>query len=378
MHSLKNMKPNVIAISYAKRALIPGSRERLRMAEYATVLESYHLIVFTRENEAPGVQEDGNLFLYSTNAKSKVGMVWRAFWIGRSILKKSPETIFVVSGQDPLEAGVVAWALSWYQNARLHIQMHGDVFSQYYFTNPVTRFIKQHLASFMLQHAKKVRVVSERIKTSLLSRGIKESRILVVPIQFDLDQFLQVGSARQYPNDVPVTCLYVGRFSSEKNLPLLLQAFKAAAEGKDDVRLQLLGDGPLKPALQEEVQALGIRDKVQFLPWSDGVPQFMAKADILCLASLHEGFAMVLVEAMAAGMPVVTTDVGCAGEWVKHGEAGLVVPIKNNEAYADALREMLQSSQLRERMGRTGHVAVQKQMLAHAEYLHAIQTSFTI
>ena len=142
--------------------------------------------------------------------------------------------------------------------------------------------------------------------------------------------------------------------------------------------LTLLGDGPQKVFLQNEVSKLGIGHIVEFLPWTDAVPATMAAADVLCLASWHEGYAMVLLEAMAAGLPVVTTDVGCVGSVVIDNESGRVAADFTVASYAKVMQELAGDSQKRAQFGRAAHHKAQSLVLSHDDYLHAIAESFTI
>ncbi|MCA9356817.1 hypothetical protein KC872_01270, partial [Candidatus Kaiserbacteria bacterium] len=120
----------LIAIGYAKRALEAGSRERLRMGQYASVLSEYHVIVFTRESEKlPAFQQDGNLFLYGTNAKTRIGMMIEVVKIGRRITKQKQATPWIVSCQDPFETSLVGRLISCGRKAVNHVQIHGDVFN---------------------------------------------------------------------------------------------------------------------------------------------------------------------------------------------------------------------------------------------------------
>ncbi|MFT7644863.1 MAG: hypothetical protein ACI9BF_000524, partial [Candidatus Paceibacteria bacterium] len=99
---------NLITVGYAKRALEPETREWQRMKRYASVMGELHVIVFTRKAEGfPDRQQVGNLFLYATNAKTRPGMMWAAYVIGRRILKKNTERRWVVSSQDPFETALV-------------------------------------------------------------------------------------------------------------------------------------------------------------------------------------------------------------------------------------------------------------------------------
>ncbi|MCA9339929.1 MAG: hypothetical protein KDA17_03390, partial [Candidatus Saccharibacteria bacterium] len=96
-------KLQLIAISYAKRALETGTRERARMLAYAESMGEYHLIVFTRKHDGYSAYvQDGNLHLYATNTRTRLGMMWQAFKIGRRILAQRGGD-WVVSSQDPFE-----------------------------------------------------------------------------------------------------------------------------------------------------------------------------------------------------------------------------------------------------------------------------------
>ncbi|HEY0964320.1 MAG TPA: hypothetical protein VGE31_00815, partial [Candidatus Paceibacterota bacterium] len=133
---MTNEVPNVIAISYAKRALVAESRERVRMREYAGVLGQYHLIVFSRADDAvPAEQHEGKLSVYGTASKHRFGMLIDSYRIGSRILSQNPDEMFVVSAQDPFESALVALWLSFSKNAQLHIQIHGDIFNPRFFQN---------------------------------------------------------------------------------------------------------------------------------------------------------------------------------------------------------------------------------------------------
>ena len=368
--------PHVIAVGYAKRALEPGSREHTRMAEYANVFGAYHLIVFTRaEENFKAVQQEGNLFLYATNSRTRVGMLLSAYLIARKIIKSKKSIVWIVSGQDPLATSLVTVPLSWIKNTALHVQFHGDVFNAHFFGSNGWKGLKLWWANYVIRRAKKNRVVSQRIKQSLIERDVPAERIVVLPIQGDLEPFLLVGDSRVYQQKTAPTFLYVGRLAPEKNLPLLLEAFADLKKRGHRAVLQILGSGPENLRLQTKVNELHLEDDIEFLPWTNDVAGVMSQADALCLSSFHEGFAMVLVEAMATGLPIISTDVGCAGEIVKDHVHGYVV--SGVEQYTDAL-ELLFDNTLREKMGRAGYAAITKSQLSASEYLQAIKHSFTV
>ncbi len=370
--------PNVIALSYAKRALLPGTREHERMRAYAAVLGSYHVIAFTRKKEGyPHFQKIGNLYLYATNATTKLGMLIAAYRLVKKIERTAPAQSFVISAQDPVVTGLLAWLLSSKQS-KLQVQIHGDIFSPYFFAGDPFKITKQRLALFVLQRAKKIRVVSLRIARSLKERGINPAKITILPIQADLAQFLKIGSERVYSDHSPVRFLYLGRFSPEKNLSLILESFATLIKKGTVATLTLAGGGRDEGELRRQVAAGGLSEVVTFIPWTEEVPALMAAHDVLCLSSWHEGFAMVLLEAMASGLSVITTDVGCAGEVVLDGVHGLVVPVGDQAAYTAALEVLAIDGSLRSSYGMAGKQRAAQIAPTAETYLAAIKSSFSV
>lgn len=340
-------KLQLIAIGYAKRALKAGTREHARMRSYARVMGEYHLIVFTRRSEgyADYVQYE-NLHLYATNARTRLGMLWRAVRIGRRILEEQGGTGWVVSSQDPFEASVVGSAVARGNRATHHIQIHGDVF------NP------KNYKTSLLNRARCLRVVSTRIKRSLELLGVAAEKITVLPIFSDLSSFSAVGTNRNYAVGARISFLYVGRFAPEKNPKLIIDSFAALAKKYPETTLTLMGAGPLEHDIQQCIAQHGLQGRVNVLPWTEVVAAVMATHDVFCLASHHEGWGMVLVEAAAAGMPIVTTEVGCAGECVRDGETGRVVLSSDVEHYAAAMEVYLKNPSLVAAEGVRGHTLV--------------------
>lgn len=122
--------------------------------------------------------------------------------------------------------------------------------------------------------------------------------------------------------------VFVGRLDTQKGLPLLVEALALAAPGHPGLRLTLVGDGPLRPLLRRRVAEAGLADRVAFAGWQDeaGVRAALAGAQALVVPSFAEGLPVVIMEAMAAGRPVIATAVAGIAELVVPGQTGWLVP----------------------------------------------------
>jgi glycosyltransferase involved in cell wall biosynthesis len=338
---------SLITIGYAKQALISGTREQVRMSQYAEKLTVLHIIVFTKKSD--GYTKPvafGKLMVHPTHSSLRIFMLYDAFMIGRRIIKQSPGSRWIVSSQDPFETSVVGRMLARILHVAHHVQLHGDNFSNNIWrSESLSNKIRYFFGLHILKTATHIRVVSERIKRSLIECGVQETRIIVLPIRPELESFLQVPYIVR--KNEPYTFLFIGRLAPEKNIVRILEAFSMCMRSNHDmpqIRLRIVGKGPEEARLRAYTQKNNIEHLVEFVPWTENVPNEMAKADVFLLASKHEAYALTLIEAMAVGLPIITTDVGCVDEVVKDGIHGIVVYEDTIEAYAVALREMIQDN----------------------------------
>jgi glycosyltransferase involved in cell wall biosynthesis len=120
-------------------------------------------------------------------------------------------------------------------------------------------------------------------------------------------------------------------------------------------------DQGLQAKLETLARARGIEANVQFLGERDDVPTLLAAADFGVLSSWEEGFSNVILEAMAAGLPMVVTDVGGNPEAVLHEETGLIVPARDPGALGEAVLRLARDPALRQRLGAAGQLRVQQE-----------------
>jgi glycosyltransferase involved in cell wall biosynthesis len=154
--------------------------------------------------------------------------------------------------------------------------------------------------------------------------------------------------------------LFVGRLAGVKGVPLLLDAVARLRDRFPQMRLTLIGDGPERAALEARAQALRLAETVAFLGYRSQaeVAQALAATDLFVLPSFAEGVPVVLMEALAAEVPVVTTRIAGVPELVVDGENGTLVPPGNLDALTDAIAGLLEQPETRAAMGQAGRAKV--------------------
>jgi len=189
--------------------------------------------------------------------------------------------------------------------------------------------------------------------------GIPAGKIWVIQNGLDPTPFEKARSGRIRPtlgispDEIVVVC--VANFRSAKGHEVLLDAAHILKQKGLQFSLWLVGDGDLRPAMEVKVEELGLSQIVRFLGRRADIPDVLADADIFVLASHWEGMPGAIMEAMAAKLPVVATNVGGTAELVVEGETGLLVPPRNPELLASALERLINNKKLRISMGVAGH-----------------------
>lgn len=149
----------------------------------------------------------------------------------------------------------------------------------------------------------------------------------------------------------------VGAVDQNKNHALLIDAFAQIAPDYPDMKVILYGDGCMRPILEEKVKKLKLSEKIKFAGKQTAIYDKIDKARIFVLTSNAEGMPNALIEAMALGLAVISTDCPCGGPrtLIQDGENGLLVPVGDTKALAAALKRILDDAGLEEKLGRRAH-----------------------
>ena len=174
-----------------------------------------------------------------------------------------------------------------------------------------------------------------------------------------VDPSVYVPAERSEAEDV-VTILSVGRLIHGKGLSILLEAMGSLLEKRLPIRLVVVGDGPARADFEQAAQTLGLEDAVDFVGavGQDEIRSYYSAVDIFCLPSFAEGIPVVLMEAMAMEVPVVSTAIMGIPELITSGVNGLLVAPGRSDLLADAIESLIRSPQMRRRMGQAGRQKV--------------------
>ncbi len=331
----------VISIGYGRHVFADRNPEQERLKACAELVAAYDMIIFSKKSHALEVTAPTKkLTLYPTQSAHAITGLVDAFLLARTCLKRSQEPVTITT-QDPFETALIGILLKKIYGVKLVIQEHGDFFgTPHWRRESLLNRVRYYFGLWALRQADVVRVVSMRTKERFEARGIKS--VVTLPVQIDTAPLLKKSSDEAILHMIEAGAfvfLSVARFVPQKNLPLLLRAFATVHQAHNQVRLVLVGNGveeshlrTIMSQFQAETQAA-----VTILPWSQNVGGLMQSASAYVLSSNYEGWGRVLIEALVAKLPIVTTDVGCATEVVVDGLHGFVVPVDSELDLAQAM-----------------------------------------
>lgn len=325
----------VLMVSLDRKAFVPGDPARERLASYGEVFSELHIIVYsTKAHGFAKEQIRDNVWLYPTNSVS------RAFYIPDAVRTARTLSVDIVSGQDLAETGIAAYVIARRKKVPLQLQDHADVFDPYYAQESAENRIRVLIAKLLLPKAACIRTVLPAGKERIAAQFPQlRERITVLPVYTPVSLFSEgapVFSVHDRYPQFKTIFLMASRLVPQKDIGFALRAFSEARIPESG--LIIVGEGPLKESIQEEIVSLGIEEQVVLVPWERDLVSYYKTADVFVLSSLYESYCRTLVEATAAGLPFVSTDVGVASMLVAGGAQGIVVSRGDHVGFKDALR----------------------------------------
>ena len=242
--------------------------------------------------------------------------------------------------------------------ARVVHTYHGHVLEGYFGGLATTIFIA--LERQMARVTDAIIAISPAIRADLLNtyRIGRADQYRIVPLGFDLSAFAAIDEAARrraraelrIAAGAPVLAT-VGRLTAIKNYSLLLEAAQRVAARFPNLVVLLAGDGELRADLEAQAARLGITANVRFMGWRRDLPTIYAATDVFALTSRNEGTPVALIEAMAAGVPGVSTDVGGVGDVIASEAMGVRVAVDDVAGFSTAVERLLGDPAARLAMG---------------------------
>jgi len=345
----------VVTISLDPKVLDSNSATSYRNRLYGGIVDEYRVVVHYPKDTI--LELAGNVTIYGVGGSLKLIRFFRVGLLLRRLIKTGH--CDVISCSDPYFFSALAYLLA---------QLYPVGYEAHILGIEKLSPLRKLFAKFFIKRADAVRVNSTRLRDRLADEfGVPWDDIGFVPIYVPTDNLgfkkaaagtpdrekqdsLEVEFCNRY--DKYFNFVFFGRLVEVKNVPMQLRAMKILKDSLPQARLHIVGDGPDREALKEMAHNLGVADRVIFHGRQEGLAlgTFYRLCNCMLLTSFAEGWPMVVYEAMSAGLPIIMTDVGCAGEMIVNDKNGLVVPVNDHEALAAAMERLATKEDVRQRL----------------------------
>lgn len=217
----------------------------------------------------------------------------------------------------------------------------------------------------LIRRFSRVVAVSDVIKEEMLRVGVPEEKIRVIYNGVDADRLNATGSSETLKKELGLEGTgrivgTIGGLIEEKGYGYLLRAAKEIIGVEKGVKFLIVGDGPLNGQLRDMARGLGIEDSVIFTGYRKDVPDLLSVMDIYILPSVREGLPMVLLEAMAAGKPVIASRVGAVPKVVIDNESGVLITPSDVGGIKKAVLDLIRDEPRAKRLGLMGNIRLKE------------------
>ncbi len=359
----KGNKLNILSLSYAKELFMSPPEALgdtlIRTLAYSEQVNSLTLIIHTLRKEKFRMKQiSSNCTIIPSNGINRPHSLLKIYMIANRIIKN--ENISIIQCQEPIFTGFIGLLLKKKYSIPINVLLYGGNIYDKYWLNQ--RNLNKYFASigrYVIKKADSIQVEASLIKESLIENHIPENKIVIKPmVPNNLDDFNKANGDDIREQIIKKTnyeylILFVGRLIKEKNLNNLFKVFKIVKQNYPATGFIIIGDGNEKEALMKEANQLGINENIiwiSHIPHYE-LPKYYKAADIFVLFSVSEGFPRVLMEAAAAGLPIVSSRVSGSTDAINDNISGFIVPINDIEQCAEKIMILLSEPALRLSMG---------------------------
>lgn len=360
----------VIMLSLDASIFDEASAFRARAKSYAQLFDQL-VIIAPSKTRQESIRE-GNLIIEPARARSLPQLFISMWRTARRNIRYEDRDAYITTSQEEF-TGLLCFFLKRKYGIPWCAQMHSDTFGQFFAKHSVKNMLRRVVARATLGAADGVRVVSDRVEKNTRRVFGGALKIYILPIAVDLSVFFDVGKNHIYAREEgrDFCFLAVSRLAPEKNIQGIISAFSQVLKQYPATILRIVGEGIDKSLLEKQVASLDLESRVFFegqAAHARDVADYCKEADCYVLNSWHEGYSISVLEAAAAGLPVIMTDVGVAGDTIKNSVSGLVVSPGDQVAIERAMLTMRSmDAGAREKMGRAASTEVKS--ISQEEYL---------
>lgn len=323
-----------------------------RVVKYGELVEKYASIVPNQKQELTELSDKAKA--YGSGGGNKLTRFIKIYILAKKLLRE--EKYDVITVQDQYYLALIGWLAAKEFKLGLEIQIHG--WEKYY-------GIRKLIAKYILPRADAIRCVSQRLKRQLIGEfSVKEEKITVAPIFSDAVPLLlarpsnsSYSSSRGAERLGSPIFLTVGRLVKVKNIDLQIKAMAEIVKKYPKIELWIIGDGPEKKNYELRITNYELQNNIKFFGWQNDLGKYYSQADAFLLTSDSEGWGLAVIEAAGFGLPIIMTEVGLAGEVIKDGESGIIIPAGSKEKLVAAILKIIEDENLRKKLGENAKAA---------------------
>lgn len=288
-------------------------------------------------NESSGtdaINHISTIRVYYRKSKSKIVSIFRFFRANKLALKQLPRPD-IIHVHVLTRLGVIALWQKIVHGTPYIITEH---WSRYLPGNDFNGFFRKKLTKLVVRHASVVTTVSENLAQAMHNHGLNNHNYMVLPNVVDVNVFKIAPHQNATPKIIHISCFE----DKSKNINGLLESLKLLKDKNIPYQAVLIGEGMDYDMMRQKASDLQLNDRVSFTGLLQGqeLADVLANGDFLVLSSNYENMPVVIIEALACGLPVVSTNVGGISEIINESN-GMLVPPRDVEKLADAMRQML-------------------------------------
>lgn len=221
-------------------------------------------------------------------------------------------------------------------------------------------FLKKQISKIILKNADAIMVLSQNMKNEIRTLCECENKLIILPNGVNIEDFRP--HPRNYNSKMKKNLIFVGTLRPIKGVRYLIEAFKIISNKRHDVQLNIVGDGEERDILERLTVSYGLAESVNFIGGvsSNKIPEYLADADIFVLPSLSEGMPLVILEAMASGLPIIATGVGGLPDILQNGDNGFLVQPRSPGLIAEKILYLLENENVMREIAENNVTKVQQ------------------